>query len=475
LELTETPSQSNSTVTRIRDNSFEADSPPRSCAVAWCVASLLAGALIGLVHDPNYATAWGADLVEDGRGIEDKTVMEGGLNAAQAGRSIGLVLLLASGGLCIWTTARDARFRWDGLSLLMVLGLLWTSASLLWSVERGTTARELVRLFVFAGVAAAIARRFDPRTFLHILAFALGVSVLTAAAFEIVTGGFHPWRGDYRLTGTLHCNVLAVQAVVVALIAYAFAVSRDRRAAMWWTVFFAALILVYFTKARAALISVAVGATAVHFLGRPPRNWLMLGTTAASLVAVALLGATMLGLFGGLDPQNLSTLGRTDDTSALTGRVPLWNYVWQKSAGHRLQGFGWGAFWVVEQTLAARDALGWYPRHSHNAYLHLVINIGFVGLAIVLAIGVWSLARALQLTRLTGRAEFSALTAILVAIFVNGVAESAFVMPRDMGLFAAAVVFSLAVVPRSSVPVAEFARIRTAPRRSEFLQVQLPR
>lgn len=435
---------------RTHHNRTVLDSLSRSNAIAWCVAAMLAAALVGLVHDPNYATVRGAELVEDGRGVDDKTVMEGGLDAAQAGRAVGLALLLAAGGLCVLTMPNESRFRWDGLSLMVLLGLLWASASVLWSVERGTTIRELVRLLLYIGVAAALARRFDPRTLCYVLAGALAVSVLTAVAFEIGTGGFQPWKADYRLTGTLHCNILAVQAAVVAIIAYAFAVCRDRSAALWWIVFLAFVAVIYLTKARTALISVAAGAAAVHVVGRPTRNWLMLATTAASLLSVAVLGAMMLGIFDGREVQHVAAMGRTDDVTVLTGRVPLWNFIWGHSAGHRLQGFGWGAFWLVERTLAARDALGWFPRHSHNAYLQIVVNLGFVGLAIALAIGLWTLARAVRLIEHTGLPELSALAAVLVGIFVNGIAESAFVMPRDMGLFSAAVVFSLVVAHQRS-------------------------
>src|SRR5205814_9886615 len=50
----------------------------------------------------------------------------------------------------------------------------------------------------------------------------------------------------------------------------------------------------------------------------------------------------------------------------------------------------WGAFWLVERTITAHDILGWYPRHSHNAYLQIVVNLGIVGLLIALAIGIWT-------------------------------------------------------------------------------------
>ncbi len=310
----------------------------------------------------------------------------------------------------------------------------------------GRNRPRVARLYLYVGVAMAIARRFDPQTLCYVLAIALAGSVLVAFGFEVVTGGFQPWHADYRLTGSMHCNVLAAQAMVVTLIAYAFAVRRDPRAAMWWTIFIIATVIVYLTKARTALVSVAVGAAAVHVVGRPIRNWLLLASAAATLLATVLLAATMVGAFDGREAQLVTSLGRTDDTAALTGRVPLWNFVGEQLSGHELQGYGWGAFWLVERTLTAHDVLGWYPRHSHNAYLQIVVNLGIVGLAIALAVGLWAIARTTRQIALTGRPEFSALAAVLVGMFVNGIAESAFVMPRDMGLFSAAVVFSCAFV-----------------------------
>jgi hypothetical protein len=92
------------------------------------------------------------------------------------------------------------------------------------------------------------------------------------------------------------------------------------------------------------------------------------------------------------------------------------------------------------------------------------VNLGIVGLVIALAIAFLALARTRQLVRLTGLAEYSALAGIIVGIFVNGCAESVFVMPRDMGLISALVVFSLAIVHRSNEVDA---RARSAVRETE--------
>ena len=89
----------------------------------------LAGALVGLVHDANYATAFAQEPVEEGRNIQNKAVMEEGLDAAAGGRVVGLVMLLAAGGVCVFTMPRNTRICWDGLTLMIGLGLVWAVAS----------------------------------------------------------------------------------------------------------------------------------------------------------------------------------------------------------------------------------------------------------------------------------------------------------------------------------------------------------
>jgi O-antigen ligase len=436
---------------RTAQNTTTSQPSSREIATIWCVGALLAVAMIGLIHDTNYATARGAESVEEGRGVEDATVMDEGLGAAQMGRLIGLGFLITAGCVAFVTTRDDVRIRWDGLSYLMAAGLVWGCASVLWSVEPDTTTRALVRVFVYAGVAFAIVRRFDPRGLCYVLMIMLGGSVLTAVLFEIGTGGFRPWQSGYRLTGSMHSNVLAVQTAVIAIIAYAFAVRQKPRKVLWWTIFIVAFAIVYLTKARTALITVMAAMAAVHIVGRPARNWLMIGSTAAALIAVALLGATMLGLLDGRESHAIASLGRSDDEGDLTGRLPLWNYIWEQSDGRRLQGFGCGAFWTIDRTIAADDALEWYPRHSHNAYIQIIVNLGIVGLVVALTAGIWSFIRYKRLIVTTGLPEYSALAAIMIGMFVNGCAESVFVMPRDMGLVSTTLMFTAIISRRRAV------------------------
>jgi O-antigen ligase len=429
------------------------DSPPASRAAsigitAWCIAAVLSVAMIGLNHDPKYASALGQEQVEQGRDEDAKEVVEEGLGVAAAGRLAGFALLLGVGGFCFLTLPAGTHIRRDHLTLLIAIAMLWALASVVWSVEPGTTIRELIRLVAYSSVAAALALRFDLRTLCFVLAAALAGSVGTAVTYEIVTGGFKPWHADYRLTGSMHSNILAVQAAVVALVAYAFALQPGKSAAFCRALFVAALSVVILTKARTALSTVVAGIAAIHIVGRPARQSMFFASFGATVVAIALLGATAVGVSDMHGIQNVANLGRSDDPGDLTGRLPLWNFVWNESAGRHLEGFGWGAFWLTDRIKSAREALNWFPHHSHNAYLQVAVDLGLVELAIMLAIGLIALRRAAVLVRRTSLPEASALVAILVAVFVNSIAESAFVMPRDMGLFAAAAVFSLIVARR---------------------------
>src|SRR5262245_1530776 len=128
------------------------DSSPCLGATAWSVAALLAIALIALLHDRDYATARGMESAEAGRDLAT-AVKETGISGAAPIRLIGFGSLVGAGVVCATTLRREPRFRWDELTFLIGLALLWAFASWTWSAHRGTTARELVRLSIYLGVA----------------------------------------------------------------------------------------------------------------------------------------------------------------------------------------------------------------------------------------------------------------------------------------------------------------------------------
>jgi O-antigen ligase len=146
--------------------------------------------------------------------------------------------------------------------------------------------------------------------------------------------------------------------------------------------------------------------------------------------------------------QKLVNLGRSgSDDDTLTGRVPLWGFILHETRAQRLQGAGYGAFWLRERTESANDALRWFPRQSHNSYVEVLANLGLMGLALAVSIGLVALARAMSLAAHVCGPGTCAMAGLLAAAFVNGFTETAFVMPRDIGLITSALVFSIVLQP----------------------------
>jgi O-antigen ligase len=198
------------------------------------------------------------------------------------------------------------------------------------------------------------------------------------------------------------------------------------------------------------MATVSIAFVVTYFAGRPMRESALYVCAAASLAALAALSISVLNLPLERRIANVITLGRSDgsnDDHTLTGRVPLWQFIWEETADVRLQGVGYGAFWLRDRTEEANDALQWFPRQSHNAYIDIMSGVGVVGLAIALTIGVVSLIRAMLMLNASSGPEIYALVALLCVAFINGISETAFVTPRDIGLVTATLVCSLIIQP----------------------------
>jgi O-antigen ligase len=123
----------------------------------------------------------------------------------------------------------------------------------------------------------------------------------------------------------------------------------------------------------------------------------------------------------------LGAAGR-DDT--LTGRTGLWSDLMANAAKHTLFGVGYGSFWVGPAGYElfplpnwSSVTPGWRPLQGHNGYLDVYVELGLLGLALLLAVVI----AALRSTHQTLCADFPAgclrLT-FLVAILLNNLTES---------------------------------------------------
>jgi O-antigen ligase len=420
------------------DRSIAVDALPAAARAispqAWLVTAVLAVAMVALNHDFDVVGGRLEETVTSGGQLDKHADAEKEVAGGTMLRKLGLLLLLAAAGLSLFGPKANPGLQIGALPVLAAAILCWTAGSMLWSAEPTRSLREIVRLAAYAFTGVVLVRRFHVQElvwmFLVVSAVAIGVDV----ASDIGAGTFRPWTSEFRLGGALHPNHVGRLGAIVAMIGYA--ATWERRYRAWaWLIFAAGVLVVVMSVSRSGLVGLLAGMAAISFLGMSGRRFVF---HAMALMAALGVG---LGLYA-ISPTSLrhqvleaALMGRSEDASSFTGRVPLWQEMWKDGAGRRLQGFGYGGYWSVERNYELGPVIEWYPTHSHSVYMELLIDLGLVGLLLCVATALVSTAKYSRLVAQTGRFEYRLLGALFVCGLANGLFEVSFIWPRLEGLF----------------------------------------
>ena len=144
-------------------------------------------------------------------------------------------------------------------------------------------------------------------------------------------------------------------------------------------------------------MTLLVGVLALLVLGRQFVNPRLIGSYMLAAVAIFFLADTMVGIW----PMLLHALGRD---STLTGRTDIWRQVLDLHT-NPLVGVGFESFWLGERLRKIGELYWWQANEAHNGYLETYLNLGLIGLFILVG---WIVA-AFRKSRLEflGNFEFS--------------------------------------------------------------------
>jgi O-antigen ligase len=261
--------------------------------------------------------------------------------------------------------------------------------------------------------------------------------LLIGAADELWQGFFQPGAADYRFTGHVHPNL---QGSFCAAICLGTLCLLDRPGSMRYALVALAVIAFAFlllTKSRTATIALLAGCAVIGGFRLSGRQRLVLGLSAAWLLSVAVLAASV----GGVDVPRVASetvlINRTDDAISLTGRVPLWQNLIALIDNRILIGFGYGSFWTPQHIRFASGVVGSGISHAHCGYLEVVLNVGLVGLAIYSLAVAATLREACRGCRVAPEAGNLFLAALLCFALVHAISEALFVTTSFVPFFAA--------------------------------------
>ena len=400
-----------------------------------------------------------------------------------------LLVILTAGALAIWipavVTQRPTRFPWRrlpwtalgyaALALVSTLWSRWPEATLLtWSLLAAITVTALL-------VATMLTWQEIARALSTVLKLILGLSLaielwvalvlrhpLLPNFVDLPEGEIDPhlyWvRGNLfdggRIQGVVgNAHTLAMMclfALIVFGVLYATQVRRRTMLIVW-----AALAVVLLIKAASATvylsIAVVVAVLVAALIARATRRR---GLLYLGFALVAVVGVSTAVV---LRDRLLALLGKGSD---LTGRIEIWQAVWDRAITRPVLGNGFSSPWVPWDP--AFD--GWILNHglsvfhAHDMWLDVFLQLGVVGVVLMavawlaLTWRAWFFAVDRPRWDLDAERPYSPLSllpVLLVAVLlVEGLAESAPIMLWGW-LLLVLLSFKMKAVPLIGVGVGE--------------------
>ena len=300
-------------------------------------------------------------------------------------------------GLLLLVTDLRSGVRAAIAGFLPLAMVLLAFASVLWSIAPELTARRALALLFCTLASFALAARLEWRDMARVLAATFGLlavgSVVAAVAFpalgRMTTLFPGAWRGlwqdknalgDYMALGVCACAGAAV-------------LDRKLRG-LWAGCAILCFALILLSTSKTSLVSLAAGMGALGLVALARRSPAVAAGAVLAVAAAALAAAVTAFLHPKLI---FDILGRD---ATLTGRTVIWEAVLRRVAERPVTGFGYAVVWT--------DASGWgplawiakeaqfTPHHAHNSWLEAELELGYAGVALLVAFAVQSGLRLLR-------------------------------------------------------------------------------
>jgi O-antigen ligase len=270
----------------------------------------------------------------------------------------------------------------------MLLFSLYCAISILWSDYPDVAFKRWIKALGVFVMVMIVLTDSDPAAATKRLLARLGflyipISVLFIKYYPAISRVYSRWEGELSYTGVADDkNMLGMGCLVFGIgaawrVAGAFSSGQKTRwkgsAIAHGCIFVMALWLLWKSNSMTSLscFIMACGvivAMKIPVFRRSPMIHVLVASVTVFSVCVLFLNV------GGI----LAALGRNP---TLTGRTELWNRI-IGMADNPLLGAGFESFWLGERLAKLWSIYWWHPNESHNGYLELFLNLGWLGVAV---------------------------------------------------------------------------------------------
>jgi exopolysaccharide production protein ExoQ len=338
------------------------------------------------------------------------------------------------------------------IGLLMGIAL----ASLMWSSIPKITQVRSIALVGTSLFGLYLASRYTIRQQLKLLGWSFAIIVMMSFLFAflipkfgIMSSGVHAgaWRGIY-----VHKNMLGKMMTIGATVFLLLAMDAKTNHWMPWLGVALSVILLFLSKS-----SSSIGNSLTIFALIPVYNTLRWSyhLMVPAMIAVISIGSIISLWLSANAKILLESIGK-DVT--LSGRADMWPFIIEMIQKQPWLGYGYNGFWNDWDSPGAYVwyAAKWTPPNSHNGFLDLWLELGFVGI-FIFAIGFgMNLLRGLKLFRIDRSWQSFWTLLYLTFIILANIGESSLLNRNDLcWLLYVTVSFSLAIATTNLHQIAQ--------------------
>lgn len=383
------------------------------------LAGLLMISALATEHDFDVSTAEAFTSTADE--MEDQ---------ALGGNPIRRVAFLALAAVGVWGLAAGKQpFHPGGLlGGAMLAFVLWSAASVLWSIDPSMTVRRVIVLVCFFLGTAGLARLLSPRDLMKLALVCSAVFLAMGFAAELALGTFRPWAGDYRFSGTQHPNTQGMNLAMLCLSSFCLAREANRGRVALFALFAVGFLFLILTKSRTSCAAVLVALWPLWLLKYRPQVAVALGAGACWAIAAGVLGFLLVGVDVLQEAGDVALLGREEEAESLTGRIPIWTELAPYLTERPILGYGFGTFWTPEHIERITETLQWPIREAHSSYIDTILSVGLIGAAIMAVIVVAAMTKCAARYVDTGEGSYGFLFGLSLYCLINAGTESGMTM-----------------------------------------------
>lgn len=280
-------------------------------------------------------------------------------------------------------------FYWLNHEKFIVFFLLWCGITIIWAIDPLVAFKRYFQYLTTSLVFISVLLNFKDEKFILknliiILSIYLFVSLAVVLAIPQATDpSFNTWRGLHPTKN----NLGQTAGISVIFFAYQLFLQNSLYKKIFFLFFLiiaAILLLGSFSMTNILLVSIF---TAFFLFSKSNKIFEPLGIRNKVVYIIIFFAIifliTILTLGSGVYTKFFYLIGK-DPT--LTGRTDIWYLVLSQSINELITGVGFQSFWVPEHLSQMTLFQYWIPTQSHNGYVDIILETGFVGLILFLFI-----------------------------------------------------------------------------------------